>query len=715
MQSTNPKPWYQWVRRWGQTNLTEDDPARNNIDFWKTQWTRTHVQGVIVNCGGTVAYYPSKYGLQYRAATLGDRDYFREFSEAAQAAGLVVIARMDINRATEAFYRAHPDWFCRDKEGRPIMSQGRYFSCVNSDYYKKYIPEVLTEIIETYHPAGFADNSWKGMGRGTICYCDSCRTQFEKHAGLALPEAVDWEDPAYRQWVRWGYACRTENWDLFNEVTQRVGGEDCLWLGMLHADPANLSGTFTDLKALCERSKFIFSDQQSRDLLNGFEQNSLNGALLRLASEEQVLVPESMASYVRGPRTFRLASTPSQEYGMWVADGIAGGISPWFHHIGGGTRDRRQFDATVPFFAWHAKNERYLYDRTSLANVGVVWHQQNADFYGRENARERVALPWRGMTLALAQDRIPFLPVHADDIDRYRARLETLILPDVAILTREQVDAVLRFLDRGGNLVLTGKTGTLDGDGNPSGDLRLWERLGLRLTGETQGAFDTQPADWEYPLAHTYLQLPEQRPEILRGFEQTDILGFGGGLCQAESNGPLMGWGGYVKPFPIYPPEFSWVREVDEALHPLYSGQLASGSRIVYFAADIDRCFGRDRLPDHGRLLANAIRWAAGDTLRFAVEGPGFLDTAFYAQGQDRIVHLVNLNGANRTPGYLDEVLPVGPVTVRIPMDRQPARVQLLVAGEEVPLTYQAGMAQARIPQIGLHEVLVFSADKGKG
>jgi hypothetical protein len=32
------------------------------------------VQGVIINAGGIVAYYPSKFPLQYRAAFLKDRD-----------------------------------------------------------------------------------------------------------------------------------------------------------------------------------------------------------------------------------------------------------------------------------------------------------------------------------------------------------------------------------------------------------------------------------------------------------------------------------------------------------------------------------------------------------------------------------------------------------------------------------------------------------------
>ena len=38
---------------------------------------------------------------QYLAAGLGDRDYFKEFMDAAQSLGLVVIARMDTNRATK--------------------------------------------------------------------------------------------------------------------------------------------------------------------------------------------------------------------------------------------------------------------------------------------------------------------------------------------------------------------------------------------------------------------------------------------------------------------------------------------------------------------------------------------------------------------------------------------------------------------------------------
>lgn len=298
MEAKKNIPWYRRIRRWGQTNLTEDDPVTCDLEFWKQQWKRTRVQGVIINCGGIVAYYPSKFGMQYRAAMLGDKDYFAEFHAAAREAGLAVIARMDINRATKEFYDAHPDWFCREKDGTPMTQDGRYFSCVNSGYYKEYIPEVLREIIERYHPEGFSDNSWKGLTRKQICYCTNCRTRFRTDCGAELPEKEDWDNPVYRQWIRWSYQCRLENWDLFNETTKKYGGEDCLWLGMLNADIAGSAISFADLKALCSRSKVIFSDHQSREPISGFEQNAVNGNLFRLAAEEDVVVLESMANYV---------------------------------------------------------------------------------------------------------------------------------------------------------------------------------------------------------------------------------------------------------------------------------------------------------------------------------------------------------------------------------------------------------------------------------
>jgi hypothetical protein len=112
------QPWYRRTLRWGQTNITEIDPARYDTAWWRRHWKRTGTQGVIVNAGGIVAYYPSRVPLHRPAERLGGRDLFGELCRAAHDDGLAVFARMDSNRAHEDLHRAHPDWFAVDQIGR---------------------------------------------------------------------------------------------------------------------------------------------------------------------------------------------------------------------------------------------------------------------------------------------------------------------------------------------------------------------------------------------------------------------------------------------------------------------------------------------------------------------------------------------------------------------------------------------------------------------
>src|SRR4051812_2253144 len=163
--ASSTAPWYRRTLRWGQTNITEKDPDRYDIPWWRQYWKRTSVQGVIINAGGIVAYYPSKYPLQYRPPALGDRDLFGELTRAAREDGLTVLARMDSNRVHEPLYREHPDWIAVDAAGKPYVNGDLYVTCINGPYYREYLPDILREIVERSHPDGFTDNSWSGQDR----------------------------------------------------------------------------------------------------------------------------------------------------------------------------------------------------------------------------------------------------------------------------------------------------------------------------------------------------------------------------------------------------------------------------------------------------------------------------------------------------------------------------------------------------------------------
>src|SRR4051794_38160903 len=197
--SGSETPWYRRAYRWGQTNITEKDPVRYDIPWWREFWKKTAVQAVIINAGGIVAYYPSKFPLHHRAEFLNGRDLFGELTKAAHDDGLFVMARMDSNRTSEDFFKAHPDWFTRDSSGNPYRAADKDITCINSPYYDESLPAVLTEIAERSRPEGFTDNSWAGMGRANICYCQNCDRKFKAKTGTSLPRRADWNDTAYRQ------------------------------------------------------------------------------------------------------------------------------------------------------------------------------------------------------------------------------------------------------------------------------------------------------------------------------------------------------------------------------------------------------------------------------------------------------------------------------------------------------------------------------------
>ncbi|MBS1871829.1 MAG: Tat pathway signal protein [Acidobacteria bacterium] len=709
-------PWYRRTYRWGQTNVTEKDPVRYDVAWWRDFWKRTYTQGVIINAGGIVAYYPSKFPLQHRAEFLGDRDLYGELAAAAHSVGLVVLARMDSNRAAEDFYQAHRDWFTRDIEGRPYRAADKYVTCVNSAYYDEYIPEVMREIIGRSKPEGLTDNSWSGLSRDMICYCDNCARKFRDTAGQALPRKHDWDNPVFRRWIEWNYARRVEIWDLNNRVTKAAGGADCLWIGMNSGSLAAQSRSFRDSRAIWERAEILMLDHQARGAA-GFEENADAGKLIHGVMGWDKLIPESMAMYHAGGRvSFRMAAKPAAEARLWMAEGFAGGLQPWWHHIAAYHEDRRMYRTAEPMMRFYRDNERYLVNRRLVANVGVVWSQRNTDVFGRNEAAELVEAPYRGFTEALLKARIPYAPVHIDHVAREAANLKALILPEIAAMSEAQCAAVRDFVANGGRLIATGSTSLYDESGAARPDFALADLFGAHRA----GAPDRKSA---IANVHTYLRLaPELRRQapgphiadepavsgtrhpILKGFDETDIVPFGGVLAGLRADPSANVLATFVPEFPIFPPETSWMRQPKTDI----PGLVVKG-RTAYLAADLDRRYARDGMVDHGDLLANLVRWALGDAVPLEVQGHGRVDCSLYAQPGRLILHLVNLTSAGTGRAPIDDLVPVGPleVRVRLPKDVSGSSVRLMVAGSGAEAKVDGGRVRFEVRSIADHELAV--------
>jgi hypothetical protein len=356
---------------------------------------------------------------------------------------------------------------------------------------------------------------------------------------------------------------------------------------------------------------------------------------------------------------------------------------------------------------WHEANEGYLINRRPVASVAVGYSRKNADYFGRDNTEELVAAPWRGFTQALVRGRIPYVPMDLGYLDRDGADYSVLVLANVGGISDEEAAAIRRFVQRGGALVATGQTSLFDEWGQTRGDFALADLFGVK-----GGKPMNQPVQ---PL-HSYLRLtpdmPGKRHAVLAGFEETNILPYGGTLGAMSVVGAGKALVTYVPPVPSSPPETVWMRTPRTEIPGVVVNESAPG-RVVYFAADIDRRFAADNFPDHGDLLANAVRWAGGSSIPLEVRGAGLINCELYRQENRMILHLVNLTSAGTWRAPVEELIGIGPLQVRVRVGGtgSSARISRLVAGgASTSAKVDGEWAAFEIDRVVDHEVVVITA-----
>lgn len=726
--------WYRRVRRWAQINLTEDDPVNFDFAFWRNYWKDNRVQGVIFNAGGDVAFYPTAVPGHQRAAFLGDRDFFGDLIRGCRAEGLIVMARLAY-RGTPELMQSHPEWLCVDAVGK----QQKKF-CMNGGFIYQHCSSVLREIGERYQPDGYTLSGW---GENyALCFCATCTRLFQEKTGHALPRQRNWDNPVYQSWLKWNEECVLALWDEHSRIARATGGPDCLWIGQKMNYPTR------GIKAVADRTPFLMIDYQSRTEDGGIEEGTTSGKLFNGLMGWDKPVAQAIGLY----QGARLVSSPEPEWGGFMRQSIASGVRPWLHTVSSYSEDKRRFAGAPTLTQWHARNERYLFDRKPVATVGLVWSEQNNIYFGRDYLAERVLDAWNGMSRALVKGRVPFIVVHVDHIDRDAAGLEALVLPNIGALNDAQVASIRRFVKHGGNLVATGDSSLYDHFGQPRADYALADLFGAHRTASSpppvlpsvEAARGPNPAkDFletlgiEYPhgprrstsVTQSYLRLtpalrrqtfgphhPAEpatatdatRHPVLDGLNGTDLVIFGGELSPLQLEPTAQPLLTYIPPIPSQPPESAWLRTPKTDLPGLIVNVLPNGSRIAFMPAELDRRYSINGFADHATLLANSVRWAAGE-LPLAVSGPGFLDCSLYSQPGRMIVHIQNLSGHQGRPPA-EEYLPVGPIKVRIRLTEGVSgeRCRGLVTERSLQTRRFDNWVEVDLTSIAANEVLVF-------
>jgi hypothetical protein len=676
--------------RWAQLVLVENDPGQFDPPFWLDYFRRVHADAACLSAGGIVAYYPTAIPLHYRSAWLGDRDPFGELVQGCRGMGMAVIARTDPHATRDDLARAHPDWIATDADGAPRRHWANpelWITCALGPYNFEFMTAVHREIVTRYDVDGIFTNRWANQ---TDCYCEHCRRSFRTASGLELPRTTDATDPGRRAWLAWRKARLTELWAHWDADIRQVRPAACF----IPNGPPDLA------TAAVMQPPIQFADHQAR---RGLTPPWSNG---RRAKEYHAVmdgrpVGGIFSVGVEEPHRWKDSVQSEAEIRLWVADGTANGMRPWFAKFAGVLRDRRWLPVVERIYDWHFRHERYLRNTASLASVALLLSEQTQALHAPGPERpvgDHVA----GLYHALVEARVPFDLVHETLLTPARLdRYALVVLANAAALSDAQCEALRAYVTRGGGLVATFESSRYDEHGRRRPDFGLADLFGVRDSGRTEG-----------PMKNAYLTLREdartgQRHEILAGLADAPRVIHGVWRIPVTATGDAPSPLTLVPSYPDLPMEDVFPREERTDTRELYLREPGRG-RVAYFPWDIDRTFWEVLSPDHLALLVGAVRWASRGAAPVKVTGPGLVEVTAWRQAASMTVHLVNLTNPMMMKGPLRELLPIGHQQVRVtlPPGARASKVTLLSAGT-TPVTTRDGTALVvQVPSILDHEVV---------
>jgi hypothetical protein len=389
------------------------------------------------------------------------------------------------------------------------------------------------------------------------------------------------------------------------------------------------------------------------------------------------------------------------EIRIWVADGVANGLRPWFTKFSGTLHDERWLNGVEAiysrFYAW----EKYLRNEAPLARVALVYSQQTAWFYGQDRPRDKIEDPSLGWYQALIEARIPFEMVHDRLLDgAHLSQFKTLILPNIAALSNDQCAQLQQFVEAGGGLVASYETSLCDEWGVQRNDFGLNKLFGVAFANRTEGPMHNSylRLDHSAPFASALLKGLEDAPRIVNGVWRLDV-----SPTEPSPASVLT----LIPSYPDLPMEKVYPRTAQTDIAGVFLRERGKG-RVVYFPWDIDRTFWEVLCVDHGKLLANAVHWASNEQQPVVVSGPGVLDVTVWRQKDSMTVHLVNLTNPMMMKGPIRELLPLGQQTIRVrlPAGAKVGKVKLLAANKTPQVSRSGSELTVVTSSILDHEIL---------
>lgn len=682
------QPWQKHVRRVGQTNMTEHDPAVMDINAWAEYWHSAQVDVVFISVTGILAFYPSKVPFHRHGKFLNGRDFFGECVTAAKERGMRVVARMSPDLNWEDALAAHPEWAMRHKDGSVQLSseEPRLFkTCMFTSYMDDYVPAIMREINSLYDVDCFYTNGWPPLGSLPECFCAACQK---------LPAA---NTPAY-----WRvFTDRVlDLWQRYDAIAKQKKPSSFFF--------ANSGGNVRggpNLDRLGKTAAWFQADNQGRTYYEpAIWGCSLQGRVCNAVLDGK-FAANVTAAYSTGSPGWRNASKNPTEAKMWLNETLASGMVPYFHFVGaenGFDEDRRWQPVGRDYFQWTAHHDAHLAPLRSVANIGVVIGQSTQLLYpGPATAHSRSYMheTTQGIYDALLRGRFAFDFVHEDRLEPERlAKYRAVLLPNVAMLSDRQCRQIRDYAHSGGSLMAGFETSLYNEDLKPRPDFGLGDVFGVSKAGDPVGT-NGNPY-------YARIESPQSKTPhpILDGFSNTNWLpGAENRVPLKQIDQPVLT---VVPGFVRYPPELAYPPH-SHTTEPAVVLRQSGNSRTAWFSGDVERTYWLTGHGDLLRLIHNTIRWITDDTRMVHVDGPGFIEMFCWETAPGYALHLLNYANPDAQHGWLQSTQPLGPqqVAMKLPPGVRIKSVELLKAAITMPHRLENDVLRFIIPALDDYEV----------
>lgn len=618
--------------------------------------------------------------------------------------------------------RARPDWRIHpDDTGKVLTIEprdddlGTRLAC-NLGPWGDYLIELCHELVRDY---GIDALSFDGNYHPALCHCPACKMAYRDDRQRALPARANLDDVAYREYLLW----RGERLEQhYAKLVHRIR----------EASPDAALMTWTVNAG--RHGHFLHSPRAMPTRLNRLIDLPMQEWWLDETNVGASVAPTFGAAYLRATTGRRPAAAEpylmshGNPYGtdsfpaherltrtlLAVTNGcVAAESMGWPGHGASAANSLREVGKRAP----------WLTNVTPLPWAALLVSEQTRQFYAYKSVADHFLPHVFGAFRAGMEEHLPLTLVNDWDVTAEAlGKYKVVMLPNAAALTSEQALALRRFVETGGGLVATGETSLCDDLGRAGGDFALADLFGVHYAGRPKAPLDRPKLDANFAVSIddaywkqrtgvaslVWQEHPLLEDDKLRGLVPTRRVTFRGPMVRVTEPTDAQ-----------VVVRMALEGSAENPLPAMVARRFGQG-RVVYLAACIDAALWSYAYPYQRRLLAHAIRWAAGTPPPIEVQAPMSVQTTFYhqtdPQGTRIIIHL--FNGLNTTAHHghpatdvplREEIIPIHDVEVRLrhPQLPMPKSVHWEPDGEALKFATTEKQTTILVPRLELHGMVV--------